>query len=425
MAQSNGRLLTPLMRWFLLAMILANIAGTMTNLLMPIYLTELGASVGQVGLVFTLTSVVILVLQVLGGWISDSIGRLRAIAIGSLGGVLAFIAMLLAPTWQWMLLALAISQIPYALVGPSFSAFIAENSTEQNRGRVYGLTDTIYQVVGVIGPPLGGFLAGAYGFKPMLLVATLFYSSAAGLRIWMARTMHSAGEREPQQLTAASFKHSLLIIWGMLIGGGVVTWIFLTDGVRDVAFRLSHELEPLYLEEVAGLSLQQIGLLGSFFSGAMMLTPMLSGRLADRYGERVPITGGFLVMFGAFMVFLQARAYPAFILTWVLFGIGVGLLSPAYQSLISKVVPRQNLGTFSGLIQSSVGFVSLPAPWIGAQLWERYSPRLPFMVTAALLLFSVIPVWLKFKLPKSPAGEAETGSQPASTAAELGPAQDS
>ncbi len=396
----KNTLLTPLMRWFLFAMILANIAGTMTNLLMPIYLTELGASVGQVGLVFTLTSVVILVLQIMGGWISDSIGRLRAIAIGSLGGVLGFLFMLLAPSWQWMLLALSVTQIPYALVGPSFSAFIAENSTEQNRGRVYGLTDTIYQVVGVVGPPLGGFLAGLYGFKFMLLIATGFYTTAAGLRIWMARTMRSPGESEPRQLTLASFKQSLGLIWTLLMGGGIVTWIFLTDGVRDVAFRLSNELQPLYLEQVIGLSLAQIGLLGSFFSGAMMITPLLSGRLADRYGERVPISGGFLIMFAAFMVFLQGQTYPAFILTWILFGLGVGLFSPAYQSLISKVVPQRSLGTFSGLFQSSLGFISLPAPWVGALLWVRFDPRLPFLITAILSLFTVIPTWLKFKLPE-------------------------
>lgn len=399
-------LITPLIGWFLFAIILANIAGSMTNILMPIYLTELGASVGQVGLVFTLTSVVILVLQILGGWISDSIGRLRAIAIGSLGGVLGFVFMLLAPSWQWMLLALSVTQIPYALVGPSFSAFIAENSTEENRGKVYGITDTIYQVVGVIGPPLGGFLAGKYGFKVMLLVATGFYTSAAILRIWMARTMRSVGESEPKQLTLASFKQSLALIWAMLVGGGVVTWIFITDGVRDVAFRLSGELEPLYLEQEIGLSLAQIGLLGSFFSAAMMLTPILSGKIGDRYGERVPISAGFLIMFAAFMVFLQAQVYPAFILTWVLFGIGVGLFSPAYQSLISKVVPRQSLGTFSGLFQSSLGFISLPAPWIGALLWERFDPRLPFLLTAIVSLVAVIPAWLKFKLPEKPMPEA-------------------
>jgi MFS family permease len=404
-ANRRPPLLTPLMRWFLFAMILANIAGSMTQLLMPIYLTDLGASVGQVGLVFTLTSVIILGLQILGGWISDSIGRLRAIAIGSLGGVLGFLAMLLAPTWQWMIVALSITQIPYALVGPSFSAFIAENSTEENRGRVYGLTDTIYQVVGIIGPPLGGLIAGQFGFKPMLLVGTLFYSAAAGLRIWMARTMHSAYEVERRQLTLSSFKLSLHTIALMILGGGVITWIFITDGVRDIAYRLSSELQPLYLENVAGLSLGQIGLLGSFFSGAMMLTPMLSGKLADRYGERVPISGGFLITFLAMVVFLQARAYPGFILTWLLFGSGVGLLSPAYQSLVSKVVPRESLGTFSGLFQGSLGFISLPAPWLGAQLWERYSPRLPFVITALVSLLSIIPVWFKFKVPKAPSGE--------------------
>ncbi len=405
-------LLTPLMRWFLLAMILANIAASMTMMLMPIYLTELGASVGQVGLVFSTTSIVILVLQIFGGWISDSIGRLRAIAIGSLGGVVGFAAMLLAPSWEWMLLALAINQIPYALVGPSFSAFIAENSAEQTRGRMYGLTDTIYQVVGVVGPPLGGYLAGQFGFRIMLLTATLLYTSAAVLRVWMARTMRSPSEHEPRRLSLASFRQSLLVIWGMLIGGGVVTWIFITDGVRDIAFRLTESLQPLYLQQVIGLSLEQIGLLGSFFSFAMMLTPVLSGRIADRYGERVPISGGFLIVFAALLVFLQARSYPGFILTWAMIGAGVGLLSPAYQSLISKVVPRQSLGTFTGLFHSSLGLISLPAPWIGALLWERFNPRVPFIITAAMALLTILPTWLYFRIPKTAAvDEAAVTSQ--------------
>lgn len=386
-------------------MILANIGGSMSGMLMPIYLTELGASITQVGLVFTLTSVVILILQILGGWISDSIGRLRAIAIGSLGGVLGYAAMLVAPSWQWMLIALSLYQVPHALVGPSFSAFIAENSTQANRGRVYGITETIFQVVGVIGPPLGGFLAGRYGFKVMLLVGTILYSAAAVLRVWMARTMKPDGENAHQDLSLASFKKSVSIVATMILGGGVITWIFLTDGVRDVAFRLSGELQPLYLEKIIGLSLEQIGLLGSFLSGAMMLTPVLSGRMSDKYGERVPISIGFVLIFAAILVFLQGTTYPVFILAWILIGIGVGLFSPAYQSLISKVVPRQTLGTFSGVFSSSMGFISLPAPWLGAQLWERFSPRLPFLITAVAALITVVPTWFKFKLPDKPVEE--------------------
>ena len=89
-------LLSPIMRWFMFAMVLANIAGSMYTILLPIYLTELGASVTDVGLIFTISSLVILILQIFGGWISDSIGRLRAIAIGSVGGVIGFALMLLA-----------------------------------------------------------------------------------------------------------------------------------------------------------------------------------------------------------------------------------------------------------------------------------------------------------------------------------------
>jgi MFS family permease len=406
---SKAPLLTPILRWFMFAMIMANIAGMMYPAMLPIYLTKLGASVGQVGLIFTLSSVVILVLQLFGGWVSDSIGRLRSIAIGSVGGILGLCFMLWAPTWQWMVAAISVSQIPYALVGPSFGAFIAENSTPENRGKVYGVTDTIYQVTGIIGPPLGGYLAGASNFKTMLLLATILYSLAAVLRIWMATTMTPDSDRRSEELSWASFKGSLTTMWGMLIGGGVISWIFITDGVRDISFRLSHELIPIYQEQIGGLSLQQIGLLGSFFSIAMMVIPMVSGRLSDRYGERVPIAGGFVLIFGALMVFIQSLQFIGFAAAWAVFGLGVGLLSPAYQSLISKVVPKKQLGVFTGMFRSSLGLISLPAPWLGAQLWENISPQFPFYITAVVSLVSIIPIWLKFKVPEKEPEQEEPG----------------
>jgi len=395
-------LLTPLMKWFMFAMVLANVASAMYPMLMPIYLTELGASITQVGLIFTLTSVVVLILQIFGGWVSDSIGRLRSIAIGSVGGIFGFVAVLLAPTWQWMLAALCVLQFPYALVGPSFGAFIAENSTTENRGKVYGITDTIFQITGVIGPPVGGLLVGRYGFKMMFLVSGSLYALAAILRIWMASTVRTTSEANPRKLSTSSLKTSVKTMFGMILGGGVLTWIFVTDGVRDTAFRLSGELQPLYLEQVAGMTVEQIGILGSIFSIAMMFTPILSGKMVDKYGERVPISLGFLLVFCAFMIFLQVDNFVGFAITWIVFGTGVGLLSPAYQSLISKVVPQKMLGTFSGLFRSSLGLISLPAPYIGARLWETFSPKVPFVITSIAALITIIPTWLFFKVPDEP-----------------------
>jgi MFS family permease len=302
-----------------------------------------------------------------------------------------------------MLVALVAYQVPFARVGPSCGAFIAENSTEENRGKVYGLTSTIYQVTGILGPPLGGFLAGLYNFKTMLLVAATFYVSAAVLRVWMATTMRTPEEKAPARLSLTLFRTNMTTMLGLVAGGGVITWILVTDGISDISFRLSSELQPLYFKQVAGLSVQQIGLLGSIFAMAMMFVPLLSGKLVDRFGERVPIASGFLLIFAALIVFLRSNAFGGFALSWIIFGVGIGPLDPAYQSLISKVVPARMLGTFSGAFRGSLGFVSLPAPWLGAQLWQHFGPRLPFMLTAAAALLVVARVWFKFKAPRQPA----------------------
>jgi MFS family permease len=384
---------------FMVAMVLANIGGNMYGPLLPLYLKSLNASVVQIGLFFTLSQIVPLALQILGGWISDSLGRLRSIAMGSVAGVFSYVGLILAPTWQWLLVGEGLSSVTRSLVGPSFSAFIAEESAEESRARVFGITETIFMVVAVVGPPLGGWLADTYGFRIMLGVAGLLYLIATIIRVAMARSVTQTKESDRQKLSLANLKSDLGLMVGMIMAGGVITWILLTDGVRDVAFSLSFTLVPIYLQDIGGMSIQQIGWLESIFGIFMMLVTMPAGWLADRKGDRVPIVLGFLLEFAAMMAFIRVSDFIGYAVAWALFGLGVGLMSPAYQSLISKAVPEKMRGTAFGFFQTSLGVVSLPAPWIGAQLWERVSPRFNFTLTAWLGLLSIIPVWFKFKLP--------------------------
>ena len=215
---------------FMLAMVLANVGGSMYGPLLPLYLKDLNASVVQVGLFFTLSQVIPLALQILGGWISDSLGRLRSIAMGSLAGVFSYVGLILAPTWQFVLVGEGLGAITRSLVGPSFSAFIAEQSTEETRARVFGITETLFMIVAVVGPPLGGWLAYTYGFKIMLMCAGSLYFIATIIRVFMARTAAQDEESNPQKLTVKSLKISLGTMLGLVLGGGLVTWILLTDG---------------------------------------------------------------------------------------------------------------------------------------------------------------------------------------------------
>ncbi len=409
-AAKKAPLLTGFLLLFMLAMILANLGGNMYGPLMSLYVRDLGADIQQIGLFFTLASIIPLALQIVGGWISDTIGRLRAIAIGSLFGVLAYAPLILARRWEWLLAAEALGAMTRALIGPSFDAFIAEQSSEENRARMFGVTQTLFGVVGVIGPIFGGWLAETYGFKPMLMVAALLYILATLIRISMARRAAQGAQPGAQGLTLASLKTNLGTMFGLLVSGGVITWILITDGVRDISFALSMNLFSVYMQEQIGLNLTQIGLTSSIFGAFMMAMHIPGGLLADKAGERVGIALGFaLVGFSlGLLVFVPAGAAWLVYVGWALAGVGVGLLSPAYASLISKAVPASLRGTAFGLFSTSLGLVSLPAPWIGGWLWAHVSPRFPFLITVVVTLLTIIPVLLKFKLPKN-GNEQPTG----------------
>jgi MFS family permease len=298
------------------------------------------------------------------------------------------------------------------MVGPSFGAFIAEQSDEANRGKMFGISEGIFMLVAVVGPPLGGILADRFGFKFMFLVAGLLYGTASLLRFWMANQVRRTSEASPRALSMQSLRSSLGTMLRMALAGGLVTWILVTDGVRDVAGTLSFELLPVYLQDIGGVSVEGVGWLTSLFGIAMMAFTLPSGWLADRLGERVPIAAGFVTQSLALVFMLSVRGFLGFAVAWGLFGVGMGLMNPAYNSLVSKAIPERLRGTAFGLLQTSVGLFSLPAPYIGAQLWERLSPQTPFLITAGGLLLAVLPVWLRFRL-RPAAAPVQESAEPA------------
>jgi MFS family permease len=405
--EKKQSLLTPLLLLFMLAMILANLGGNMYGPLESLYLKELGASIGQIGLFFTLASMAPLVLQILGGWMSDSLGRLKAIAIGSVFGTVAQVILVLSTSWGWVLLSSVVGAVARSLVGPSFDAFIAENSSEHNRARVFGVTQTLFGVVSVLGPPLGGWLVQNYSFKTMLVVSAALYIAATIIRLGMARRAAQkdshAHTRPP--LTFDGLKSNLGAMSGLLFSGGVLTWILLTDGVRDISFAISFNFMGLYMEQVAAMNFEQIGWSSGIFGLFMMLFMIPGGWLSDKTSERVAIALGFLLMaiaIGMIAVVPPASPFWLYATGWALAGTGVALVSPAYQSLISKAVPAHLRGTAFGLFSTSLGLVSLPAPLIGGFLWENISPQFPFGITAVVSLLCIVPVWLKFKIDNPP-----------------------
>ena len=414
------RLLSTTLVILLFSMIVANIGGNMYGPLLPLYVQQLGADIGQIGLFFTLSMIAPLLFQILGGWLSDAIGRVQAMAIGSLAGLLGYLVFTVAPTWGWLLLAMTGLAMASSFVGPSFQALVAEQSTEETRGRVFSITQGIFMIVGVIGAPLGGFLADRWGFRWMFAVAAGLYGIATLIRVFMARKIRKQeAEARTEPRPAPSVKNlwkSLGTMAGLMVGGGIITWIFLADGVSDVTFSMVGNLFPVYMNNIVGISKTQLGLLSGLASVVTMALIVVGGWLSDKAGERVGIVLGNLLVGGAIYMMLNVTAFGWLMVSWGLLGMGQALAGPAYNSLISKAVPSNLRGTAFGFFSTSLGVISLPAPYVGTWMWERFGPRVPFFVPLVAMLLMQPVIWFKYKLPKTSAVESKVESPVAAVA---------
>jgi len=83
----------------------------------------------------------------------------------------------------------------------------------------------------VIGAPLGGFLADRVGFRWMFAVAAGLYALATIIRVLMARKLRAVTTGPRTAPSFSNLKASLATLIGLIAAGGILTWIFISDGV--------------------------------------------------------------------------------------------------------------------------------------------------------------------------------------------------
>jgi DHA1 family multidrug resistance protein-like MFS transporter len=383
----------------------AEATRAMTTVQIPIFLRELGASVSEIGLFFTLAMILPLVFRMLGGWLSDRIGRLRAMWLGSLAGIVAYIPYALARNWQLALLGPALLAVATALLVPAYRAYIADVVPEDRQGRTFGMGNSVLNLAWVIAPPLGGYLAQTYGYRAMFLSAILLYALAALLFWVLVRDDQHRNGVSGEKPSLESLKNSFGEVLPLAVAGGLFTWILITDGIQDISLDLSFNLMPVYLNEIVGIGKQSIGLMDGLHGVAWVIASPFGGWFADRVGSRYGIMLGLSGLMLAPLIFAIATGFWGFALSWIVLGIGAAVFGPALDVLIARGVSKHLRGLAYAFVATSLGLISLPAPWIGSQIWVTFGPKAPFILTSILGILALIPAWLRLRLPE---GEVDT-----------------
>ena len=379
------------MRWMMLAVIIANISSRMMQPFIPLYLETIGASVGQVGLYFTVAILFGILFRVFGGWISDNVGRLQTIAAGSIFGTLATLAFVLAPTWELAIISALLSGIGSSLVSPSYQAFVAEEAPQGSVGSTFGVIESFFLICQIIGPLLGGFLVENSSYRTMLWVAFGIMIIATVIRLGIIRNQPI----RLQSLNISQLSTDMRKTIAFLMAGGLITWMFITDGLLDASSQSVMPFMPKYATEIAGITESGYGALIAFLSVISVLTYWFGGLFADRYGNRLSISLGAFLSASAFFILTTSTSVVSLVIGFGIIGVSGAFIEPAFSSLLSQVAPKDNLGVMYGLFRSALGLIAIPAPSIGGTLYNRIGPKATLTLGIILNLISIPLVLLK------------------------------
>ncbi|MEZ2389154.1 MFS transporter [bacterium RCC_150] len=209
-------------------------------------------------------------------------------------------------------------------------------SPPENRGRISGAYASAFLIGSVLGPVVGGLLAG-FGLRvPFLAYAAALVVAAVLVRTQLKGTPEESGLRG-QGAPAMRLKDALRdsAYRAALFSSFSNGWA--TFGVRMATV-------PLFAVVVLAAGAGSAGWALAMFAGGNALALTFSGRLADSFGRKPMMLLGLVVTGLATGCIGFTGNLPAFFTASAVAGFGSGLLSPAQQAAVGDIIGRGRTG---------------------------------------------------------------------------------
>jgi len=338
------------------------------------------------------------------GNLSDKYGRRPVLLSSLLGFGVDYIFLALAPNYG----LLFVGRIIAGITGASFTtatAYIADVSTAETRAKNFGLIGAAFGLGFVIGPALGGLLAGLGTRAPFYAAAILCLLNALYGYFVLPESL-SKEHRRPFEWKRANPLGSLKFLKNTPGIGGLAFSFFLIY-LAAQAVQGNWNFFTIYrfqwTEGMVGISLAVVGLLvGAVQAG---LTRVITPRLGN---NKSIYLGLFLYTIGLVLFAFASQGWMmfAFLVPYCLGGIA----GPSLQATLAQHVPPSQQGELQGALTSLMSLTTIIGPLMMNNLFTYFTsenapflfPGVSFLLGGLFMLISLLIAWLVLKNEKKP-----------------------
>lgn len=343
---------------------------------------ELEASPLQISLLFSIYSLMQFLFAPLWGHLSDRIGRKPVLLMGLFGNGLGMIAFGLSSQLSYLYLARGFSGLLSSAALPTAMAYVADVTSEDQRGRAMGLMGAAMGLGFIFGPGLGGVLS-RYGYGAPFLVAGMLnlvtcLLATVFLRESLAR--HAAPAPAVDRLAALRTTGRRLLPFYL-----VAFFVPFAMASLETTF-------PLLIQHRFGYGAGDMGVMFLFMGTAVFLVQgVLLGRWIQAVGEQSVLINGLVINAVGFLLVIAASGRVSLTLALVVAGVGNQVMRPTNATLITKRTAIGQ-GASIGIMDSFDSLGRILGPIVAGILY-RPDPRYPYVASAALLATVSLALW--------------------------------
>jgi len=336
------------------------------------------------------------------GVVADKIGR-KAMVMRAMFGGFVIIGMMGFAKTPLMLFMLRVLQGSITGTVPASNALVSSVTPAKRASFTLGIMQAAVHAGHLLGPLIGGYAADVLGYRRTFFIAASLLL-AGGFLVLFCADEGPAHPRELVKLKAANGGGGLMEVLRQP-GFAVLVGITFTAAFSRMV------LSPIFLPYVKTLippgSTMIKTITGSLIAttaASTMITAVVGGRLADRYGPKIFLVGGTMLA-GAFCI---PQAFVGGVSQLyalrVMIGIGTGMVAPAIGGLVNRLVPRESQGKAFGLLQSSSSLGIGLAPVTGGFIGANFGMTAAFVFTGsfqicvgvlALILLALLPAHVR------------------------------
>jgi MFS family permease len=274
------------------------------------------------------------------GRFSDRVGRKQILVAGWLFGLPVPLIIMLAPSWDWIIIANVFLGINQGLCWSTTVIMKIDLVGPLRRGLAMGLNEAAGYLA-VAGAALAsGYLASRYGLRPEpFYLGVVFAVAGLVLSLLFVQESHAHARHEATLRNDATTRAAPS--FGEIFR--LTSWqdrrLFATSQaglVNNLNDGMAWGLFPLYFT-AGGLPIDQIAILAAIYPAIWGLGQLGTGALSDHLGRKPLITAGMGVQALGIFVIVATSGFAPWAIGAVLLGLGTAMVYPTLLATIGDV----------------------------------------------------------------------------------------